>query len=87
MSETIDLQAMRDVGLLQADKDTLADLKDISIDRTKPAEERVEDYIRQAGNPFLVRCGDYVLKFGYMDTEKGMDDRMAEYIAKMAKLR
>lgn len=87
MSETIDLRAMRDVDILQADKDALVDLKDIRIDRTKPVGERVEDYIRQAGNPFLVRCGDYVLKFGYTDTEKEMGDRMAEYIAKMAKLR
>ena len=55
MSEIIDLRAMRDVDILQADKDALVDLKDIRIDRTKPVGERVEDYIRQAGHPFLVR--------------------------------
>lgn len=85
MPEKRELQAMRDVDLMQADRETLADIGEIQIDPAKPVGERVEDYIRQAGNPFLVKCGDYVVKFAYADTEKGMDERMAAYIAKMAK--
>lgn len=82
-----ELKVMQETDIMQADRDALVDISSIHIDRTKCVESRVREYMEQVMNPFLVRCGDYVVKFGYADTEKGMDERMVEYVSKMAQIK
>lgn len=77
-------QAMGDADIMQADRDALVDIRDIHIDSTEPVETKIRAYIRQAHDPFMVKYGDYIIKLSYADTEKTMDDRMREYVAKMA---
>lgn len=79
------MEAMKQTGIMQADREQLTDISRIRIDTGKPAEERMEEYLRQAGNPFLVRVGDYVVQLEYADTEKGWEDRMTEYVSWMAR--
>ena len=78
---------MSNVDIMQADRDVLVDLRDIHIDSEKPVESKIKEYMEQVRNPFLVKYGDYVIKLSYADTEKSMDDRMREYVAKMAKIK
>lgn len=78
---------MRDVDIMQADRDALVDIRDIHIDSGKPVEIKLREYMEQVGNPFLVKYGDYIIKLSYADTEKSMDDRMKEYVAKMAQIK
>ena len=78
---------MRDVDIMQADRDALVDIRDIHIDSEKSVETKIKEYMEQVRNPFLVKYGDYVIKLSYADTEKSMDDRMREYVAKMAKIK
>lgn len=42
--------------------------------------ERILDFIRQIGNPYCYRCGDYVVKVGFADTDVTLEDRMLSYI-------
>lgn len=78
---------MRDVDIMQADRDVLVDIRDIHIDSGKSVETKIREYMEQVRNPFLVKYGDYVIKLSYADTEKSMDDRMKEYVAKMAQIK
>lgn len=73
--------------IMGTDRDGFADIRDIRIDRDKPLEERLREYLQQAGELDRVRCGDYVIKFSYADTEKSMEERMLEYISKIAEIR
>ena len=50
-----ELQEMEQADLREADLDALVDIGGIEIDMKKPVPERVEDYVRKVGNPFLVR--------------------------------
>lgn len=78
---------MCDADIMQADRDALVDIRNIHIDSSRPVETKIREYLEQVQDPFLVRYGDYVIKLSYADTEKSMDDRMKEYVAKMAKIK
>ncbi len=82
-----ELQRMKDADIMQADRDQLVDINSIEIDKSKSVESRIRTYLEQAGNPFLVKAGEYILKFTYADCDKDMDDRMVEYVSKMSKIR
>lgn len=76
-----------DTDIMQADRDGLVDIRDIHIDSDAPVETRIRQYMEQAGNPFLVRYGDHIVKLAYADVDKTMDDRMREYVMKLAEMR
>lgn len=82
-----ELQYMKTMDIMDADREQLADINDIEIDRTKPVESRIRSYLEQVRNPFLVKAGEYILKFTYADCDKDMDDRMVEYVSRMSKIR
>ena len=82
-----ELRAMREIDIMQADREQLVDISEIQIDENKTLEERMERYLEQVHNPFLVKAGEYVIKFQYMDCDKDINDRMIEYVSKMAKIR
>lgn len=77
-----ELQRMSEADIRQADREQLTDLGRIAIDRTQTSEERRQSYLMQAGNPYLVRSGEYVLKFRYADSEKTFEECMEEYYEK-----
>jgi hypothetical protein len=53
----------------------------------KPVPNRIEEYVQKVGNPFLVRAGEYVVKIGYTDCEETLNDRMKQYIGKIAEIK
>lgn len=82
-----ELQRMKQIDIRSAMPDTLADISKIEIDMKKPISSRVEDYLQKVGNPFLVRVGEYVVKIGYSDCEETLNDRMKQYINKVAEIK
>lgn len=82
-----ELEKMKAVDIRNADKNELVDIRDITIDINKSAASRVSEYIEKVKNPFLVKVGDYVVKLNYSDTEETLDDRMKQYIARLAEIK
>ena len=82
-----ELQKMEQMDIREADPDTLADISRIEIDMKKPVPARVDEYVRKVGNPFLVRVGDYVVKIGYSGNSGTLNDRMKQYIRKVAEIK
>ena len=68
------------------DGKTLQELKrsEIEIDTKQSVQKRVKEYVEQVHNPYLVRVGEYVVKIGYSDCEETLNDRMKQYISKIA---
>ncbi len=81
------LQEMKQVDIHDVSPDTLVDITEIEIDTKKPVSARIEDYVQKVGNPFLVRVGEYAVKIGYTDCEETLNDRMKQYIEKMAEIK
>ena len=81
-----ELQRMREADIMQADRDQLVDIDSVEIDKNRSVESRIRAYLEQVGNPFLVKAGEYILKFTDGDCDKDLDDRMVEYVSKMSKI-
>lgn len=82
-----ELHKMEQEDIKKAVPDHLVDISKIKIDMKKSVSARVEEYVQKVGNPFLVRVGDYVVKIGYSDCEETLNDRMKQYIRKVAEIK
>lgn len=81
------LQEMEHADIREAVPNTLADISGIEIDMKKPIPDRIEEYIQKVGNPFLVRVGEYAVKIDYTDGEETLNDRIKQYIKKIAEIK
>lgn len=81
-----ELRQMAEVDVRTVDIDTLADLRDIEIDTKAPVERKLASFVRQTGNPYVSRIGDYVVKVRYQKEGATIDDKMEEYIRRLAEV-
>ena len=49
------------VDLVTAEQDELVDIREVSVDKDLPKEERIAAFIRQIKNPYRFRCGEFVV--------------------------
>ena len=75
-----ELRAMQEIDVRTVNRDSLRDIRDIEINAGLPKKERILDFIRQIGNPYCYRHGDYVVKISFTDTEITLEERMLTYI-------
>ena len=78
------LQEMKRVNIKEVNPDELVDISEIEIDTKQSVQKRVKEYVEQVHNPYLVRVGEYVVKIGYSDCKETLNDRMKQYISKIA---
>ena len=75
-----ELKAMQEVDVRTVTRESLRDIRDVEINAGLPKEERILDFIRQIGNPYCYRHGDYVVKISFTDTAVTLVARMLSYI-------
>ena len=75
-----DLKKMQSVNPETVDRSALKDIREVHINTELPKKELILDFIRQIGNPYCYRHGDYVVKVGFADTDVTLEDRMISYI-------
>lgn len=78
------LQELKRVNIKEVNPDELVDISEIEIDTKQSVQKRVKKYVEQVHNPYLVRVGEYVVKIGYSDCKETLNDRMKQYISKIA---
>ena len=78
------LQELKRVNIKEVNPDALVDISEIEIDTKQSVQKRVKEYVEQVHNPYLVRVGEYVVKIGYSDCKETLNDRMKQYISKIA---
>ena len=75
-----ELKAMQEVDVRTVNREALRDIRDVEINASLPKGERILDFIRQIGNPYCYRHGDYVVKISFTDTDVTLEERMLSYI-------
>lgn len=78
------LQELKRVNIKEVNPDELVDISEIEIDTKQSVQKRVKEYVEQVHNPYLVRVDEYVVKIGYSDCKETLNDRMKQYISKIA---
>ena len=65
-----ELNLCREADLMSCDPDALSDLMDVQIDTARPVAQRMEDFVRQVGNPYLFRVDGLIVKAVYLPGAK-----------------
>ena len=78
------LQELKRANIKEVNPDALVDISEIEINTKQSVQKRVEECVEQVHNPYLVRVGEYVVKIGYSDCKETLNDRMKQYISKIA---
>ena len=81
-----ELKKMAAVDVRTVDITTLTDLRDIEIDTRAPVEKKLASFVSQTGNPYVNRIGDYVIKVRYQKEGATIDEKMEEYIRRLAEI-
>lgn len=75
------LAQMREVDIHTVDRESLADIREVQINKKLPREQKFEDFLRQIRNPYCYRCGKLVVKVSFSDTDATLEDRLEHYLA------
>ena len=81
-----ELDAMASLDVRTVDIDTLTDLRDIKIDTRQPVEKKLASFARQTNNLYVHRIGDYVVKVKFQKEGATIDDKMEEYLKRLAEV-
>lgn len=81
-----ELDAMASVDVRTVDIDTLTDLRDIKIDTRQPVEKKLVSFATQTNNLYVHRIGDYVVKVKFQKDGATIDDKMEEYLKRLAEV-
>ena len=63
------LELQRNSDIMACDPDLLVDLREVEIDTSLPVHKRMEQFLRQVGNPYLFRVDGIVVKASYLPQE------------------
>lgn len=74
----------KETDIREADGEALADILEIAIDDSLSGAEQKREFLRQIGNPYLYRQGEYIVKLSFADTDATLTDRLKEYIEHVA---
>lgn len=61
----------------------MKDIRDIRIDRNLPKEKRTKQYLRQVGNPYMVRVGNIKAKIRFANNGTSFEDAFEEMLFNM----
>lgn len=78
------LEEMAAADLLQTDPATLTDLRDIIIDTSWPVKRKMKAFAEQSGNIYMNKIGEYVVKVRFQESGATIDEKMEEYLHKLA---
>lgn len=79
-----ELNEMRQVDIRTVDISQFTDIQEVEIDEKAGVKKRIAEYIEKVHNPFLVKIGDYGVKFSYAAAGEGIEERMLAYVSRLA---
>ena len=71
------LEQYRKTDIMSCDPNMLVDLREVEIDTSLPVHKRMEQFLRQVGNPYLFRVDGIVVKASYLpQAERRLSDAL-----------
>ncbi len=55
-------------------RDTLVDIREVSVEKDLPKEQRIESFVRQIKNPYRFRCGDFVVNASFSNSGMTLEE-------------
>ena len=79
MMNKLQLQKMRSIDITQIDHSTLIDIRNIHIDSSLPAAEKMQSYFEQIKNPYCFLCGDTPIRIRFAAEDKTLKQSLCDY--------
>lgn len=73
------LKKMEETDICKVQKESLVDIKNVVIDKSKQRAERISDYVRQIKNPYCFVCEGIIVKMNFEQTEDKLEDKLNNY--------
>jgi len=55
-------------------RDNLVDIRDVTVEKDLPKEQRIESFVRQIRNPYRFRCGDFVVNASFSSSGMTLEE-------------
>lgn len=59
--KSLSISTLNHPDIVTAERDELVDIREVSVNKDLPKEERIAAFIRQIKNPYRFRCGEFVV--------------------------
>jgi hypothetical protein len=63
------LAKLKAAAVTGVDPSKLKDIRDVEINHELPVEERIRDFIKQIGNPYIYRCNGHTVRVSFAGSE------------------
>ena len=74
-----DLTAMKQCRNQPVDKEALFDIRNVDVNQNQPIRDKILEFIRQIGNPYLFKCGDKVVRIHFSNTKTTFEEKIKGY--------
>jgi hypothetical protein len=61
------------------DRDALVDIREVDVNQSLPTEEKIVEFIKLIGNPYLYKYGDKVVRINFSPNETTFEERVKGY--------
>ena len=73
------LEQMKSVAITQVDRSALVDIRNIHIDGSAPAAEKIQSCLAQIGNPYCFLFGDTPVKIRFVAEDRTLKQSLCDY--------
>ena len=82
-----ELKRLEDTDIRDLRREDLDNAGDIVIDRLKPANQRMREFLEKTKNPYAENVGEYILQVTYSKTtEETLEDKMIQLAKRMTRI-
>ena len=75
------LEQMKSVAITQVDRSALVDIRNIHIDGSAPAAEKMQSCLAQIGNPYCFLLGDTPVRIRFVPEDRTLKQALYNYFA------
>ena len=82
-----ELKRLEDMDIRDLKREYLDNAEDIVIDKQKPANQRMREFLEKSKNPYAENVGEYILQVTYSRTsEETLEDKMIQLAKRMTRI-
>ena len=82
-----ELKRLEDMDIRDLKREDLDNAEDIVIDKQKPANQRMREFLEKSKNPYAETVGEYILQVTYSRTsEETLEDKMIQLAKRMTRI-
>lgn len=72
------IEKYKELNLNDINPDDTQDINEIKIDRRKPREERIVDFLTQVENPYVFKIKGHLVQIGFTENDKTAEDCLTD---------